>query len=702
MPRGSRGDSFSMPHSSSSAFSKFGSKYIGGGAGKQEVQGLWQDILRSFMNDLEGKDTKNLHGTLFVLGRANGGKSELISELKKISEKGKEKDTKNILITSDLDKSPYIGLDFCSMKFKEEFFNLEQNDSIEDSDQDELNKNQGNVAKNVTLDVWSVDHCGMSDELVKRLVDVFNQNNLSENNISENLNLNISSTDIGSVMINGAGGSNLDEDIKDNSIISMQTPNIMFLIVLDSSLPWTLNDDLVTWIQHIQECWSRSLELSNFSPDIQRIMIQEMNYYFETRVQAEPQTETESEVKSREALDYQGDDNEQQTTKLNEVEISTPTSVPTTTLYPKVNFGIPIGVVLSKSDIGQRFSVPTDGVTGQPLIPFALSFLMNVGDAYGISYFVTSILNSGDIHQTSGVDILLNYILHRLFDAPFIDENGKILKTVNEVISKNNSILCVLPKTPLHRLSLTPTPNVKSEIYEELVQKSKFISGTNNSTDISELVHGLSTAFDKKIPSLNEFLEQIRPQIPLLEATTLGAPPVLLSPSATSNSEESKSINDSSLIKGTGGASSSTISSSATSITNSSQRLKPSKSIVNPNNQSASGDPSLKGFFQSLIQRGEKKGSLSHRSNLKPAASMSLRKEFSSRMESKLSSDVKLDDKNPTENETDTNSLGTTEKTVNLPNEEENTEKPAEESATTNNEEINNDKQTEQNIENTE
>ncbi|OII74805.1 uncharacterized protein cubi_00358 [Cryptosporidium ubiquitum] len=688
MPRGSRGDSFSMPHSSSSAFSKFGSKYIGGGAGKQDGQGLWQDILRSFMNGLEGKDTENLHGTLFVLGRANGGKTELISELKKISEKGKERDSKSAFATSDVGESPYIGLDFCSMRIKEEFFKLEQDDSIEDSDQDELNEGQNTTVKNVTLDVWSVDHCGMSDELVKRLVDVFNiQNSISGNSTSENSNMNISSTDIGSTMINGAGGGSLDEDTRDNSGASMQTPNIMFLIVLDSSLPWTLNDDLVTWIQQIQECWSKSLELSNFAPDLQRIMIQEMNYYFETKL---GETEPESKAKTQEALDHQGDDNEEQTPKPNEVETSESPSVPA--LYPKVNLGIPIGVVLSKSDIGQRFSIPTDGVNGQPFIPFALSFLMNVGDPYGISYFVTSILTSGDIHQAFGVDLLLSYILHRLFGTPFLNEDGKVLKTVNEVVSRNNSILCVLPRTPIQRLSLTPTPNVKSEIYEELVQKSKFISRTNNSTDMSELVHGLSTAFDKKIPSLNEFLEQIRPQIPLLEATSSGNAPVLLSPSANSNSEDSKSIGDSNLVKGTG-APSSTISSSTSSVSSSSQRLKPSKSTLNSNNSSTSGDPSLKGFFQSLIQRGEKKGSLSHRSNLKPAASMSLRKEFGSRMESKLSSDAKLDEKNP-ENEISTNPLET-EKSGNLANEEEIVEKPIEENTTTNNEENNDDKQTE-------
>ena len=72
---------------------------------------------------------------------------------------------------------------------------------------------------------------------------------------------------------------------------------------------------------------------------------------------------------------------------------------------------------------------------------------------------------------------------------------------------------------------------------------------------------------------------------------------------------------------------------------------------------------------------------------------MSLRKEFGSRMESKLSSDAKLDEKNP-ENEISTNPLET-EKSGNLANEEEIVEKPIEENTTTNNEENNDDKQTE-------
>ncbi|KAL3130072.1 hypothetical protein CHM_1g3630 [Cryptosporidium hominis] len=693
LPRGSRGDSLSMPHSASSTFSKFGSKYIGTGTGKQEGQGLWQDILRSFMNGLQGKNAENLHGTLFVLGRANGGKSELISELKKISEKGKEKDIKSVLVSSEVDSSPYIGLDFCSMKINQGFFQLEQDDSIEDSDQDELNKDLNTTPKNVTLDVWSVDHCGMSDELVKRLVDVFNSQNsrLTGNNTSENSSLNVSSTDVGLAVTNGIGGGSLDDDCRDG-LTSMQSPNIMFLIVLDSSLPWTLNDDLVIWIQQIQECWAKSLELSNLSPDLQRIMIQEVNHYFETRME-EIVAEAEQSSVSRpepgekalqDTIDSQGEDTEQRTQKLSEIEASSSNASSSTSsssnLYPKVNLGIPIGVVLSKSDIGQRFSVPTDGATGQPFIPFALSFLMNVGDSYGISFFTTSIQTSGDIHQTSGVDLLLSYILHRLFDTPFTDEDGKILKTVNDIVNKNNSILCVLPRTPIDRLCLSPIPNVKSDIYEEMVQKSKFSSEISNSSDALELVHGLSTAFDKKIPSLNEFLEQIRPQIPLIEAASPGAAPVLLSPTAASNSEESKSISsDSVSIKGTaGGASSSAISSSAASVSGSSQRLKPSKSNLNANSPGASGDPSLKGFFQSLIQRGEKKGSLSHRSNLKPAPSMNLRKEFGSRMESKLSSEVKLDEKTQESEVANTNSLEI-EKVGSLPNVEENTVNPIEE-----------------------
>ncbi|KAH8584868.1 cytoplasmic dynein 1 light intermediate chain 1-like [Cryptosporidium sp. chipmunk genotype I] len=696
LPRGSRGDSFSMPHSASSTFSKFGSKYIGGGVGKQEGQGLWQDILRSFMNGLQGKNAENLHGTLFVLGRANGGKSELISELKKISEKGREKDTKNVLVQSDVDKSPYIGLDFCSMKISRKFFQSEQDDSIEDSDQDELDKDPSTIEKNATLDVWSVDHCGMSDELVKRLVDVFNSQNscLLGNSTTENSSLNVSSVDIGLATTGVIGGSSLEEDSRDNAI-SIQSPNIMFLIVLDSSLPWTLNDDLVTWIQQIQECWSKSLELTNLSPDLQRIMIQEVNHYFEIRVEeagieAEQDSGSGPGAKAVQDTAYsQGEETVQHTPKLGDTEAAS--FVATSNQYPRVNLGIPIGVVLSKSDIGQRFSVPTDGATGQPFIPFALSFLMNVGDSYGISFFITSIQTSGDIHQAFGVDLLLSYILHRLFDTPFTDEDGKVLKTVNDVVNRNNTILCVLPRTPLHRLCLTPTPNVKSEIYEELVQKSKFSSGVFNSGDTSELVHGLSTAFDKKIPSLNEFLEQIRPQIPLIEAVSPGAAPVLLSPTATSNSEESKSISgDSASIKGTAGGA----SSSAGSLSGSSQRLKPSKSSLNSNNPSSAGDPSLKGFFQSLIQRGEKKGSLSHRSNLKPTASMNLRKEFGSRMESKLSSEVKLDDKIPDSEIVGTNSLET-EKAGSIPNDEENIEKPIEESAAANSEVNSNDKQTE-------
>ncbi|TRY53304.1 Dynein family light intermediate chain [Cryptosporidium tyzzeri] len=727
LPRGSRGDSLSMPHSTSSTFSKFGSKYIGTGTGKQEGQGLWQDILRSFMNGLQGKNAENLHGTLFVLGRANGGKSELISELKKISEKGKEKDIKSVLVSSEVDSSPYIGLDFCSMKISQGFFQLEQDDSIEDSDQDELNKDLNTTPKNVTLDVWSVDHCGMSDELVKRLVDVFNSQNsrLTGNNTLENLSLNVSSTDVGLAVTNGIGGGSLDDDCRDG-LTSMQSPNIMFLIVLDSSLPWTLNDDLVIWIQQIQECWAKSLELSNLSPDLQRIMIQEVNHYFETRmeeivVEAEQSSVSRPEPGEKalqDPIDSQ-EDTEQRTQKLSEIEASSSTASSSTSsssnLYPKVNLGIPIGVVLSKSDIGQRFSVPTDGAAGQPFIPFALSFLMNLGDSYGISFFTTSIQTSGDIHQTSGVDLLLSYILHRLFDTPFTDEDGKILKTVNDVVNKNNSILCVLPRTPIDRLCLSPIPDVKSDIYEEMVQKSKFSSEISNSSDALELVHGLSTAFDKKIPSLNEFLEQIRPQIPLIEAASPGAAPVLLSPTAASNSEESKSISgDSVSIKGTaGGASSSAISSSAASVSNSSQRLKPSKSNLNANSPGASGDPSLKGFFQSLIQRGEKKGSLSHRSNLKPAPSMNLRKEFGSRMESKLSSEVKPDEKTQESEVANTNSLEI-EKVESPPNVEENTVNPIEEenetvavtetetatetvtaTATADNEENNNDKQTE-------
>ncbi|KAJ1606564.1 hypothetical protein OJ252_3131 [Cryptosporidium canis] len=316
---------------------------------------------------------------------------------------------------------------------------------------------------------------------------------------------------------------------------------------------------------------------------------------------------------------------------------SEPGSAPA--LYPKVNLGIPIGVVLTKSDIGQRFSIPTDGATGQPLIPFALSFLMSFGEPYGMSYFVTSILTSGDIHQSSGVDLLLRYILHRLFDTPLADEDGNVIQATNNVIYRNNSICSVLPRTPIGRLGLTPPPDVKSGIYEELVPKSKFSSGAAGSNDASELVHGLSTAFDKKIPSLNDFLEQIRPQIPLIEPASPGAAPVLSQPAGgpSAASEETKSAGDSVPTKGAASsASGAGPGAGAGAGAGTSQRLKPSKSSLNPNNPSASGDPSLKGFFQSLIQRGEKKGSISHRSNLKPAPSMNLRKEFGSRADSKL------------------------------------------------------------------
>ncbi|KAJ1606500.1 hypothetical protein OJ253_2720 [Cryptosporidium canis] len=620
MPRGSRGDSFSMPNSASSAFSKFGSKYIGGGVGKQDGQGLWQDILRSFMNGLEDRSSENLQGTLFVLGRAGGGKSELIAELKKIAEKSKDRDVGTELDASSLPRNPYIGLDFCSIKIGQALLRPELDDSIDDSNQTELDKETETAPKRMTLDVWSVDHCGMSDELVRRLVEVFNSQ--SGVGASENFSPNASPAEVGSTV---SGGGLLEEE----SVSSVQSPSVMFLIVLDSSLPWTLNDDLATWVQQIQECWSRALEASSSSPDIQRVMIQDLSHYFESRADGAGPGPSAG---GKNASDAPEANDEELTPEMDDSGDSEPGSAPAQ--YPKVNLGIPIGVVLAKSDIGQRFSIPTDGATGQPLIPFALSFLMSFGEPYGMSYFVTSILTSGDIHQSSGVDLLLRYILHRLFDTPLADEDGNVIQATNNVIYRNNSICSVFPRTPIGRLGLTPPPDVKSGIYEELVPKSKFSSGAADSNDASELVHGLSTAFDKKIPSLNDFLEQIRPQIPLIEPASPGAAPVLSQPpglTASASYEEAKSTGDSAPTKGAAPS-----TSGSTSGAGASQRLKPSKSSLNPNNPTASGDPSLKGFFQSLIQRGEKKGSISHRSNLKPAPSMNLRKEFGSRADSKI------------------------------------------------------------------
>ncbi|KAF7457386.1 Dynein family light intermediate chain [Cryptosporidium felis] len=592
---------------------------MGGISGKQEGQGLWQDILRSFAKGGDRKEGKDLHGTLFVLGRANGGKSELISELKRIAERTESKEA---TINLELGKSPYIGLDFCSFKVHNHFFHTDS-ESIQEENGEEGGKEEGQEEsediKTATIDVWSVDHCGMLDELVSRLVDIFNKDYSTGGKAggSENSNLN-ASMDLGGAQ---------EEDSRDGGVgLCLQSPNIMFLIVLDSSIPWALNDDLVTWIQQIQECWSRSLELSNTSPVLQGVMIQDIFHYFE----GDDGTLEKAEAGSEKTVALDTESGEVKTAEEGSTSIK---KVPDGA-YPKVNLGIPIGVVLTKSDIGQRFSVQTEGVGGQPLIPFSLSFLMNVGDSFGMSYFVTSIVTSGDIHQTFGVELLLRYILHRLFDTAFTDEEGRNLRNTNNVVFKNGSILSILPKTPLESLSLTPLPDVKTCIFEELVPKSKFSSGSE-SPDTCELIKGLSTAFDGRIPSLNEFLEQIKSQVPLLEPATPGSGSASpkLSPTISTNIEESRASGDSNINKGANLGSG--------SVSSESQRLKPSKSTLNSSNSSVSGDPSLKGFFQSLIQRGEKKGSQSHKSNLKPAPSMNLRKDFSGRIESKLSTETK-------------------------------------------------------------
>ncbi|KAH7647119.1 hypothetical protein FG379_002810 [Cryptosporidium bovis] len=641
LPRGSRGESFSMSHSVSTSFTKFTSKYMGSGVGssgiKQESQGLWQDILRSCLKNKDMNETEDFHGTIFVFGRANGGKSELIEELKRIGEKDKEKMKEQrtglnneSLLTSNLnsEKSPYMGLYFSSIKVSSDMLKEEEDDDLDDNASSGDNDLDNATVRNrkATIDVWSIDHCELSDEIVRRLVSILNGQNAdtpsvlgnSNNAIEENQTRD--SLDIGNEDTRGSMVSISGEDL-----ISLRSPNIMFLIVLDGSLPWTLNDDFSTWVQEIQSIWMRSLEESKLSPQLQNIMIQETSHYFSTLCSNGIGICNKgkiAKVNSKNSISESENSNE------NGLENESIES------YPKVNLGIPIAVVITKSDIGKRFTVPI-GVNGVPLIPFALSFLMGVGDSYGMSYFVTSVENSWDIHQSFGVSVLLKYLLHRLFGVPFRDEKGLVIDPTNKIITANNSIICVLPKTSLNNLPLDTVPDVNNLVYEELVQKSNYSAICSENKD-KNLNHGLSTAFDKDIPSLGNFLESIKSQIPEIEpfsSSTIGIGAIVGGGSVQYSPTSGVSgVMGEDVKQPTGEQQTSVIhlkSSSPLSVPTS-QKLKSGKSTLGQSNSNTStgGDPSLKGFFQSLIQRGEKKGAQSNRSTLKPApSSANLRKD---------------------------------------------------------------------------
>ncbi|KAH8740375.1 hypothetical protein FG386_002887 [Cryptosporidium ryanae] len=652
LPRGSRGESFSIGHSISTSFTKFTSKYVAGGVGgpglKQENQGLWQDILKSCLKNKDMNKAEDFYGTVFVMGRANSGKSELIEELKRMGERDREKTKEQrtgvnneSYLASNLasEKIPYMGLYYSSIRVSSDILREKEDGDLDEnssSDDNELDDSKTVATRKATIDIWSIDHCEMSDEIVKRLVSILNGQStdthpgINNNNNVIDENQARDSLDVGDEEAGASISSISGEDL-----ISLRSPNVMFLIVLDGSLPWTLNDDFSTWIQEIQSIWMRSLEDSKLSPQLQNVMIREISHYFDTLcsdgVGIGDKRKTE-DINSENNSKNESEESNQDGDESRSIE-----------LYPKVNLGIPIAVVIAKSDVGKRFTVPT-GISGVPLIPFALSFLMSIGDSYGMSYFVTSVENSWDIHQSFGVSVLLRYLLHRLFGVPFRDEEGAKIDPLNKVITANNSIICVLPKTNLKSLPLDTVIDVDKLVYEELVQKSNYSAISSENKD-RNLDHGLSTAFDRNILSLNSFLDSIKSQVPEIESfspSTIGIGASVNAGSADGGSVQySPTSGTSTVVDEDGKQSTGEQQTSVGNLKNSSplsvpasQRLKSAKSTLgqgNSNTSTGGGDPSLKGFFQSLIQRGEKKGTQSNRSSLKPApSSANLRKDLPS------------------------------------------------------------------------
>ncbi|KAL7066670.1 hypothetical protein ACR3K2_28790 [Cryptosporidium serpentis] len=608
IPRSSRAEIGTGGLFSSGSMSKYNSRYLNIQGSKIDGPSIWQDILQECIRNSSKKCNDVLYGSVFVFGRAGSGKQTLINELKALS------DIKSELNNNKKDSKSYIGLSYECLKISRQLIEdeLMKYDISEDS---------SDISTNITgfdhisIDIWSIDHVGLLHEIVKRLVNIMNK--FSTNSDIKKTQGEVVNTE----------GTLTSEDIL-NDMLNPSIPNLIFLVILDTSVPWTLTDDLTTWLHAIQDIWSKTMELSNSSPYIQNQMINSVRNYFNFQEKdLLSKNETSDTSDSEDKIESNKENG-----KLNSSTI------------PEINLGIPICLILSKSDIGQRFTVPPKVINGAPFIPFSLAYLMNMGNSYGLSYFCTYFQENGNIRETQGIDLLFKYILHRLFGFPLLNKDGSNIKTIKNIEYNANTISCVFPLSSIESLPLKPLPDVASTTFESSILKSDFINSNLNND--SELARGLTTAFNKSLPSLSEFLEKISNQIPQVDPSSAtaanGVPPSMsinstVTEEPTSRSTVLEQSNEKPILS---------------SISNVSQRLKPNKPSYGTSNSTISGDPSLRGFFQNLIQRGDKRTPPIHRTSHRGSSSYAnLQKESGSPLEENDSSKESITQREPVESQ---------------------------------------------------
>ncbi|EEA08254.1 uncharacterized protein CMU_019970 [Cryptosporidium muris RN66] len=607
IPRNSRAEIGTGGLFSSGSMSKYNSRYFNMQGSKIDNTSIWQDILQECIRNSSNKRNDVLHGSVFVFGRTGSGKQTLINELKDLS------DIKSELNNNKKDSKPYIGLSYECLKISRQLIE----DELIKYDISEDSSDISNITEfhHISIDIWSIDHIDLLYEIVKRLVNIMNKS--STNSDIKKIQGEVVNTE----------GTLTNEDVL-NNMLNPSIPNLMFLVVLDTSVPWTLTDDLTTWLHTIQDIWSKTMELSNSSPYIQNQMINSVRNYLsfqEKDLLSKNKTSDTSDSENRIESNKEND-------KLN---YST---------TPEINLGIPICLILSKSDIGQRFTVPPKVINGAPFIPFSLAYLMNMGNPYGLSYFCTYIQENGNIRETQGIDLLFKYILHRLFDFPLLNKDGSNIKTIKNIEYNANTISCVFPLSSIELLPLKPLPDVANTTFESSVLKSDFIN--SNLNDDSELTRGLTTAFNKSLPSLSEFLEKISNQIPQVDplsaTATNGIPPSMSTNSTATEESTSRSTvleqsNEKPILPST---------------SNIGQRLKPNKLSHGTNNSTISSDPSLRGFFQNLIQRGDKRTPSIHKTSHRGSSSYAnLQKESASPLEENDNSKESITQREPVESQ---------------------------------------------------
>ncbi|OII74174.1 hypothetical protein cand_017540 [Cryptosporidium andersoni] len=588
------------------SISKYNSRYSNMQGSKIDNTSIWQNILQECIRNSSKKCNDVLYGSVFVFGRAGSGKQTLINELKDLS------DIKSELNNNKKDSKPYIGLSYECLKISRQLIEDELMKYISEDSSDISNITEFH---HISIDIWSIDHIDLLYEIVKRLVNIMNKS--STNSDIKNIQGEVVNTE----------GTLTSEDVL-NNVLNPSIPNLMFLVILDTSIPWTLTDDLTTWLHAIQDIWSKTMELSNSSPYIQNQMINSVRNYLSFQ-----EKDLLSKNKTSDTLD--SEDKIESNKENGKLNYST---------TPEINLGIPICLILSKSDIGQRFTVPPKVINGAPFIPFSLAYLMNMGNPYGLSYFCTYIQENGNIRETQGVDLLFKYILHRLFDFPLLNKDGSNIKTIKNIEYNANTISCVFPLSSIELLPLKPLPDVANTTFESSVLKSDFINSNLNND--SELARGLTTAFNKSLPSLSEFLEKISNQIPQVDPLSTTATNGILPSMSTNSTTTEEPTSRSAVLE------QSNEKPILPSTSNANQRLKPNKLSHGTSNSTISSDPSLRGFFQNLIQRGDKRTPPIHRTSHRGSSSYAnLQKESGSPLEENDNSKESITQREPVESQ---------------------------------------------------